>query len=96
MSAPLVDALLDSLDDDALVRLAERLRPHLQLVVKPADDGWLRGASAIADYLGCPRSRVYALVSAGRLPAIKRDGSALVARRGDLDKFIADGGARRP
>lgn len=59
------------------------------------EDGWLRGAERIAAYLDCPRSRVYALASAGRI-AVERDGSALVARKSDLDAWIRGGGGRRP
>jgi excisionase family DNA binding protein len=58
-------------------------------------DGWLRGAEKIAAYLDCPRSRVYALASARRIP-IHRDGSALVARRSELDAWLLGGGGRRP
>jgi len=64
------EALLAELSDDQLAALADRLRPFLR-DERPAGDGWLRGARAIADYLGCPRSRVYALVSAGRLGAVR-------------------------
>ncbi len=56
---------------------------------------WLRGADAIAGHIGAPRSRVYALTSAKRIPVI-RDGSALVARREDLDAWLRSGGAKRP
>jgi len=59
------------------------------------EDGWLRGADRIAAYLDCPRSRVYALTSARRIP-VHHDGSALIARRNDLDRWIRDGGGRRP
>lgn len=59
------------------------------------DDGWLRGADRIAAYIDCPRSRVYALVSARRIP-VHRDGSALIARRSELDRWIREGGGRRP
>jgi len=92
------EALLAELDDEHLAQLAERLRPYL--APEPAreadEDGWLRGGRGIAAYLGAPRSRVYALVSAGRLPAVQHDGSSLVARRADLDAFIEAGGAKRP
>lgn len=60
----------------------------------PKDDGWLRGAERIAAYLDCPRSRVYALASARRIP-IHRDGSALIARRSELDKWLLGGGGVR-
>jgi hypothetical protein len=59
------------------------------------DDGWLRGADSIGRYLGAPRSRVYALASAGRVPVV-HDGSALVARRSVLDEWLQNGGAKRP
>ena len=59
------------------------------------ESGWLRGADQIATYIGAPRSRVYALASAGRIP-IQKDGSALLARRGDLDAWVRSGGGKRP
>jgi hypothetical protein len=83
----LPNELVEEIVDRVLERIADRL--------PAADDGWLRGAEAIANYIGAPASRVYALHSAGRLPLAK-DGSALVARRRDLDDFITNGGARRP
>jgi hypothetical protein len=61
------------------------------------DDGWLRGAQAIADYIGSPRSRVYALANCTppRIP-VEHDGSALVAKRSVLDGWVANGGGKRP
>jgi excisionase family DNA binding protein len=58
-------------------------------------EGWLRGAERIASYLDCPASRVYALVSAGRIP-VERDGSSLIARRSELDAWVRAGGGKRP
>jgi hypothetical protein len=58
-------------------------------------DGWLRGAERIANYIDAPPSRVYALASARRIP-IHHDGSALIARRSELDGWILAGGGRRP
>jgi hypothetical protein len=84
------DALVDAIADRVLERLAERGDLNHRV------DGWLRGAASIAGYLGCPPSRVYALSSAGRLPCVQRDGSALIASRGDLDRFMRSGGAKRP
>jgi excisionase family DNA binding protein len=88
-----IAALIRELGEDAIVALAERLRPHL--IATPAGDGWLRGADAIAGHIGAPRSRVYALASAGRIP-VHRDGSALLARRSELDEWLRNGGGRRP
>jgi excisionase family DNA binding protein len=89
-----IAALIRELGEDAITALAERLRPHL-IAGAPAGDGWLRGADAIAAHIGAPRSRVYALASAGRIP-VHRDGSALLARRSELDEWLRNGGGRRP
>jgi excisionase family DNA binding protein len=89
------DALISELSEEALDELARLLAPRLAAYTTQPDSGWIRGASAIAEYLGCPRSRVYSLSSAGRI-AIERDGANLVARRSDLDAWIHSGGGRRP
>lgn len=96
MSA-IIDAFLNELDDQALVTLADRLAPLLasRLGKSTNGDGWLRGADAIAEHIGAPRSRVYALVSARRIP-VERDGSALIARKSELDAWLRNGGAKRP
>lgn len=77
-------------------RIAERAA---ELVARHRDetagDGWLRGADKIAAYIDAPRSRVYGLVSARRIP-IHHDDSALIARRSELDAWLLAGGARRP
>jgi hypothetical protein len=57
-------------------------------------DGWLRGADKIATYIDASRSRVYALVSARRIP-VHHDGSALIARRSELDAWLLNGGGTR-
>ena len=88
-------ALLAEADDRDLAALAERLRPLLSVEASAAPDPWLRGAAEIGRYIGAPRSRVYALVEAGRLP-IERDGSSLCAKRSDLDEWVRAGGALRP
>jgi excisionase family DNA binding protein len=92
----IASALLAELDDGALDQLAELLAPRLERLVAPAPtDGWLRGADQIAGYIGAPRSRVYSLAAAGRIP-VERDGSALVASRRQLDDWLRAGGGRRP
>lgn len=88
----LATALLDALDDDALDALAEKLASRLAV---PAPDGWLRGAQRIAEYIDAPTSRVYALTSARSIPC-ERDGSHLIARKSDLDRWLRAGGATRP
>jgi excisionase family DNA binding protein len=84
------------LPDEQLERLAERAAELLAERQTPAArDGWLRGADRIAQYIDCPRSRVYALTSAGRIP-VERDGSNLIARKSALDQWVRDGGGVRP
>ena len=90
-TAPLALALPEDLVEAVAARAAEILadRPAAR------DDGWLRGADRIAAYIDCPRSRVYALTSARRIP-VHHDGSALIARRSELDRWVRDGGGVRP
>jgi hypothetical protein len=93
----LIDALIQELDDETLDALADMLAPRLadRLHRAQSDDRWLRGADQIASYIGAPRSRVYALTSASRIP-VERDGSALIARTSDLDAWLRSGGGKRP
>lgn len=84
-----------NIGDDLIERIAERAaelvaRRHGEAV----GDGWLRGADKIAAYIDAPRSRVYGLVSARRIP-VHHDGSALIARRSELDAWLLNGGGRR-
>jgi hypothetical protein len=94
-TAAAIRLLIAELEDEALDLLAERLAPRLGIAAPAADDGWLRGAEAIAGYIDAPKSRIYALSSAGRLP-VERDGSSLIARRSELDRWVRDGGGKRP
>jgi hypothetical protein len=82
------DVLIDQIAERAAGLLAER---HTDC------DGWLRGAERIANYIDAPRSRVYALATCSppRIP-VHRDGSALIARRSELDEWLRAGGGRRP
>jgi excisionase family DNA binding protein len=48
-----------------------------------------------SEFLACPSSRVYSLVSARRIPH-HRDGSRLLFRRSELDEWVQRGGAKRP
>jgi excisionase family DNA binding protein len=58
------------------------------------DDGYVDVAGA-AEFLACPSSRIYALVSANRIPH-HRDGSRLLFDRGELRDYVRNGGAKRP
>lgn len=91
-----VNSLSVNIAEDLVERIAERAAELLvQRASQPAEDGWLRGADKIAAYIDSPRSRVYALASARRIP-VHHDGSALIARRSELDQWLRSGGGRRP
>jgi excisionase family DNA binding protein len=91
-----VSAISFNVGDELVERIAHRAAELLaEQSNELAEDGWLRGAERIAAYIDAPRSRVYALVSARRIP-VHRDGSALIARRSELDRWLLAGGGRRP
>lgn len=81
------------LSDEQVEQIAERAA---QLVIEhqPEQDSWLDVAAA-AERLRCPKSRIYALVSAKRIPH-HRDGSRLLFKREELDEWVKRGGAKRP
>lgn len=85
-------ALIASLDAEDVEVLADLLRPGL--APEPASDRWLDVGEA-ADHLRCPKSRIYSLVSAKRIPH-EKDGSRLLFSRGDLDRWVRAGGGIRP
>ena|SRR5690349_23109495 len=91
-----LNAISVNVADELVERIAQRAAELLaKQSEEPAEDGWLRGADRIAAYIDAPRSRVYALNSAKRIP-VHHDGSALIARRSELDKWLLRGGGRRP
>lgn len=91
----LAAALLDALDDDALDALADALAPRLTARVGPAGPAGYVDVAGAAEFLACPTSRIYALVSAKRIPHYK-DGSRLLFDREELREYVRNGGARRP
>ncbi len=89
-----MSAALD-IGDDLIEHIAERAAKLIaEQQHEATGDGWLRGADKIAAYIDAPRSRVYGLVSARRIP-VHHDGSALIARRSELDAWLLSGGGRR-
>ena len=80
--------LVEAIAARAADLLAERL--------EPTEDRWLSAEDA-AQYLGCPKSRLYALASCkpSRVP-VERDGSRLVFKRSELDAWVRAGGGKRP
>lgn len=71
--------LLDSIAVLVADRIADRLDP-------PPAEGYLDTDSA-AEYLACPKSRIYELTAAGRLRHY-RDGRRVLFRRKDLDAVL--------
>jgi excisionase family DNA binding protein len=79
----LTDAQLDAIAARAAELVAER-----------QDAGYMNVEQA-AEFLACGRDRIYALVSAGRIPH-ERDGSRLLFDRQRLREYVKAGGAKRP
>ena len=73
---------------DALAaKVADRLRSSMP-------SPWL-GARDAAAYLACPISRIRKLTMTGDLPA-HHDGSRVLYRREELDRYVDGGGAVSP
>lgn len=91
-----MNALTIDIGDELLEQIAERAAQMVtERQAEPVAGGWLRGAEKIAEYIDCSTSRVYSLVSAKRIP-VHHDGSALIARRSELDRWLESGGDRCP
>lgn len=86
LAIPLPPELVEAVAARAAELVAERL--------EPAPEPYLDVDGAAA-YLACPKSRVYALASAGRIP-VRRDGSRLLFRASELDAWLERGGGVRP
>jgi excisionase family DNA binding protein len=78
--------LVEAIAERAAEMLADRRAPELE--------AWI-GVEEAAEHLACPKSRVYGLSSAGRIPH-RKDGSRLLFRRSELDEWLDRGGAKRP
>jgi len=87
-------ALAITLPDELVEAIAARAAELLATRATEEPAGYLDVAGA-ADFLACPTSRVYALVSAKRIPH-HRDGSRLLFDRAELRDFVNNGGAKRP
>jgi excisionase family DNA binding protein len=86
LALELPDALIDA--------LAERVADLLADREPGGPEPWI-GVEDAAEHLACGKSRLYALVSARRIPH-EKDGSRLLFRRSELDRWLEQGGARRP
>ncbi len=69
-------------------RVVELLAPRLD-----APGEWLNAVEA-SEYLRCPLSRIYALSSVRRIP-LYHDGSRLLFKRSELDRWVSSGGGKR-
>lgn len=83
-----------TLPDELLEQIARRVTELLADRDAGEPAGYLDVIGA-SDFLACPPSRIYALVSAKRIPH-HRDGSRLLFERNELREYIRNGGARRP
>ena len=87
----LARALLEEIAADPAA--LARLRELVEAGAAPASP-WMRADEA-AQYLACKLSRVRKLTSTGDLP-VHRDGTRVLYRREELDRFIRAGGALSP
>lgn len=82
------------LNDQAIEAIARRVVELNGAHETATDTGYL-DVSGAASFLACQPPRIYALVSAKRLP-VHRDGSRLLFDRNELRAYVAAGGAKRP
>ena len=82
------------LDDEALAQLAGQVAAQLGANGHAGPEPWI-GVAEAAEHIGASASRIYALISARRIPH-ERDGTRLLFRRSALDEWVQKGGARRP
>lgn len=82
--------------EELIEQIARRAAELLSERVAPAEDGngYLDAVGA-AEFLACPKSRIYSLASLGRIPHY-HDGSRLLFDRDELREYVREGGARRP
>jgi excisionase family DNA binding protein len=79
-------AFIEALEDDACIRLAERLGPFLRPTARPPDE-WLDSEAAAA-YLSLPRSTLHKLTAERAIP-FSQDGPGckLYFKRSTLDAW---------
>jgi hypothetical protein len=95
VSAKLLRAFLDDLDDEAIEVLRDWLATHGLVSTAPgaAGDRWL-GVDQAAAYIGAKPQRLYDLKSEGRLVPAGQDGARLLYRQSQLDEYLASNGNR--
>jgi excisionase family DNA binding protein len=78
---------------DVIDAIAERVADRLAETRPEGAEGWI-GVEEAAAHLACPKSRIYDLVSARRIPH-ERDASRLLFRRSEIDAWVRGGGGIR-
>lgn len=81
-SEPYALGIPDAVLDELAARVAAAIVERMPEPVEPYMD-----AERAAEYLACPKSRIYELVAAGRLRHY-RDGRRVLLRREDLDAVL--------
>jgi excisionase family DNA binding protein len=74
-------------------QVATRVLKLLEERPAPEPEPWI-GVEEAARHLACEKDRIYALTSKRAIP-FEKDGSRVLFRRSDLDRFVRDGGATR-
>jgi len=78
--------------EEIVARMVDERLAEVDVSAAGGADEWVRGAEAIGAHIGASRWRVYNLNRAGRCWPLQKDGSNLVAKKADLDKWIDEGG----
>jgi excisionase family DNA binding protein len=90
-------ALRVDIGEELIEQIARRAAELVAEHAEPAEvggDGYL-DVNGAAEFLSCPKSRIYSLASLGRIPHY-HDGSRLLFDRAELREYVRAGGARRP
>lgn len=77
--------------DEVIEAIAQRAADLLAERTSREPERWI-GVEEAAAHLGCPRSRIYRLVSRRAIP-YQKDGNRLLFRRSLLDEWVQQGGA---
>lgn len=78
-----------SVPDELVELVAERAAALVRESAAPVS-GWL-GVEQAAEYIGCPKSRIYRLVHLERIPH-EHEGARLLFNRCEMDEWIRNGG----
>jgi excisionase family DNA binding protein len=81
--------------EELIERIARRAAELLAAREPPSNEEGFLDVAGAAEFLACAKSRIYSLVSVGRIPHY-HDGSRLLFDRGELREYVRHGGARRP